>query len=116
MGDEGVWYFMPRTNLGRWSAWLLAAFFLLFIIFNILVASGQTGGDTFSDNLYLSIPAVIAAFCAISAFITGIISIIWEKEGHNRLSGYRNRASASVFPCRRISVPALDFSGGPKPI
>jgi uncharacterized membrane protein len=73
-------YIVPKTRLGKWSMWLIVVFILLFITFQLLVASGQRGGDTFLSNLTLSIPILTAGICGIAAFITGIISIIKSKE------------------------------------
>ncbi len=72
--------FIPRTRLGKWSIWLIVAFILLFMMFQLLVASGQRGGDTFFSNLALSVPMLIAGICGILAFFTGIIGIIKGKE------------------------------------
>jgi flagellar biosynthesis protein FliQ len=73
-------HFIPKTRLGRWSIWLIIAFILLLISFQLLVISGQRGGDTFFSNLVLSIPMLLAAISGISAFFTGIIGIIKSKE------------------------------------
>ena len=72
--------FIPNTRLGKWSIWLIVAFILLFMMFQLLVASGQRGGDTFFSNLALSVPMLIAGICGILAFFTGIIGIIKGKE------------------------------------
>ena len=73
-------HFIPRTYLGKWSIWLIVAFIALFIVFQILVASGQRGGATFFSKLLLSVPILIAAIADISSFFTGIIGIIKSKE------------------------------------
>ena len=73
-------YFIPKTRLGKWSIWLIIAFIVLFIIFQLLVASGQRGGATFFSNIALSVPMLIAGVSGISAFFTGIIGIIKSKE------------------------------------
>jgi hypothetical protein len=73
-------HFKPKTNLGKWSAWLIVAFAVSMASFGILVASGQRGGDTFFSNPILTIPVLIAATSGIAAFITGIISIVRRKE------------------------------------
>ncbi len=70
----------PKTRLGKWSIWLIIVFIVLFILFQLLVASGQSGGDTFFSNLLLSVPMLIAGISGISAFFTGIVSIIKGKE------------------------------------
>ena len=72
--------FAPKTRLGRFSVGLISAFFLLFILVQLLIASGQRGGETFFDNLWLSIPVLVEAICGILAFFTGIISIFRKKE------------------------------------
>src|SRR3989344_4200155 len=68
--------FLPRTKLGKRSLILIICFFLFLIIAHILIATGQEGGETFLDNLYISVPMLLAALSALSAFVTGIISII----------------------------------------
>ena len=73
-------HFIPKTPLGQWSIWLITVFIVLFIVFQILVASGQRGGATFFSNLALSIPMLIAGITGILAFFTGIIGIIKNKE------------------------------------
>ena len=73
-------HFIPKTQLGKWSIWLIIAFIVLFMSFQLLVASGQRGGDTFFSNLALSVPMLIAGISGISAFFTGIIGIIRNKE------------------------------------
>jgi len=88
----------PKTKLGRWSVGLIAAFFILFAIFQLLVGSGQQGGETFSDNLLLSIPALLMATMGIAAFVTGIIAIIKHKE-----------RSILVFISSLIGFLVLDF-------
>ena len=72
--------FLPKTVLGRWSFWLIVAFALFFLIFQLLVASGQRGGETFSGNWLLIIPIFLAVICGISSLIVGLVSIIKDKE------------------------------------
>ena len=73
-------HFKPKTNLGKWSAWLIVAFAVSMASFGILLASGQRGGDTFFSNPIIGIPILIAAASGIAAFITGLISIVRRKE------------------------------------
>jgi len=73
-------HFIPKTNLGKWSIWLIIAFIILFIVSQLLVSSGQRGGATFFSNLLLSIPMLVAGISGISAFFVGIIGIIKSKE------------------------------------
>jgi hypothetical protein len=42
--------------------------------------SGQRGGEKFFGNLALTIPILLAGISGVSAFVTGIISIIKSKE------------------------------------
>jgi hypothetical protein len=72
--------FIPRTRLGKWSIWLIIAFIVLFITFQLLVASGQRGGATFFSNPTLAVPMLISGISGMFAFFTGIIGIIKSKE------------------------------------
>ncbi|MFC1938777.1 hypothetical protein ACFLWM_01295 [Chloroflexota bacterium] len=49
-------------------------------MFRINVLLGQRGGDTFFSNPSLAIPILLAGISGIAAFITGLISIIRDKE------------------------------------
>jgi len=71
---------MPKTILGRWSVGLIVLFLLLLVLFHILVASGQRGGETFFSNPYLAFTGIFIAMSGISSFFTGIFSIIRNKE------------------------------------
>ncbi len=93
--------FKPKTTLGKWAIALTTCLILFFIIFQILVASGQRGGDTFFDNVTLAIPITLAGISGISAFVTGITSIIRNKE-----------RSALVFLATTIGFLVLLFSFG----
>jgi len=78
-------YTVPKTKLGKWAVRLIAGFFLLFILVQIIAAVGRNQGafDSDSFNAYqILIPATIipAGICGIAAFFTGIISIIKSKE------------------------------------
>jgi len=73
-------HFKPKTALGRWSVGLIIVFVLLLASFQLLVASGQRGGETFFSNLILTIPMLIAGISGISAFATGLIGIIRSRE------------------------------------
>jgi hypothetical protein len=72
--------FKPTTKIGKWSTGLIIAFFLFLAVFVILVASGQRGDDTFFSFTALTIPGLLAGVAALSAFVTGVISIIKSKE------------------------------------
>ena len=66
--------------MGRWSIGLTASLLFFFVLFQLLVASGQRGGDTFFSNLVLTIPILLAGISGVSAFLSGIIGIIKRKE------------------------------------
>jgi Na+/melibiose symporter-like transporter len=81
------WKVTPKTTLGKWSVGLILAMPILFII-----------GTSFTNSLYQSIPAgetilkdiaarpalaltMLAGMAAgISAFITGLLAILRQKE------------------------------------
>ena len=73
-------HFMPKTALGKWSVALIVAFIVLLISFQLLVASGQRGGETFFSNLMLAVPMLIAGISGVSAFVTGLIGVIRSRE------------------------------------
>jgi len=72
---------MPRTKLGKWSVGLAVAFFFLLAtgIF-VILRQGPRADETFFDNPVASIPMLGAGAAGITAFLTGIISIIKHKE------------------------------------
>jgi Na+/melibiose symporter-like transporter len=81
------WKILPGTTLGKWSVVLIVAMPLLFVI-----------GTSFTNSIYKSVPAggtiladiavrpalaltMLAGMAAgISAFITGLLAIIRQKE------------------------------------
>ena len=72
---------LPKTPLGKWLVGFVIAFFLLLATGMFVVSVlGQEGGETFFDNLWISIPMLGAGASAIAAFIAGIIAIIKNKE------------------------------------
>ena len=73
-------HFKPKTRLGKRSAWLLVTLAVLMGVFRINILLGQRGGDTFFSNPSLAIPILLAGISGIAAFITGLMSIIREKE------------------------------------
>jgi len=71
---------MPKTVLGKWAIRLIVVFFILFAVFQVLVAIGQRGGEKFFDNLLLAIPGLLMAITGIGSFFTGIVSVARYKE------------------------------------
>ena len=73
-------HFMPKTTLGKWSVALIVAFIILLVSFQLLVASGQRGSETFFSALILTVPILIAGITGVSAFVTGLIGVIRSRE------------------------------------
>jgi hypothetical protein len=71
---------LSKIPWGKWSVGLAVAFILFFALFQILVASGQRGGETFFSNLLLTVPVLLGGTCGVAAFVAGLISIIKSKE------------------------------------
>ena len=92
---------MPKTKLGKGSLICIGLFFILLVIVQLIVASGQTGGETFFDNLYISIPMFLAGIAGVLSFVLGIIGIIKSKE-----------RSALVFISSLIGLLILVFAVG----
>ena len=54
---------------------------VVFIVtFQLLVLSGQRGGETFFSNPVLTIPILLAGTSGVFAFLTGLISVIRNRE------------------------------------
>lgn len=72
----------PTTKLGNLSVRLILVFLLIFMLTNVVVIGlfKQEGGDTFFDNLYISIPMLAAFIVAFVAFVTGLTSVLRDKE------------------------------------
>ncbi len=66
---------VPFSVLGRWSALAGVAFLVFIGLFALLVAAGQRGGEEFFDNLWLTVPMLIAYFSAVAAFVLGAVAI-----------------------------------------
>ena len=71
---------LPQSALGKWSVGLLAAFVVFFAVFELLVASGQRGGETFFSNLALTIPILFAGASGVLAFVTGLAGVVRNRE------------------------------------
>ncbi len=72
---------MPSTQLAVWSLWLIVLFVAVLAsvtlttqIFNL------QGGETFTDNLFVSKPMLVAMGVAICAFVIGVLSVARYKE------------------------------------
>ena len=70
----------PATRLGWWSVGLSLGFLTFFTLFQILVITGQRGGETFFSNPWLALSILIAAGSAIAGGVTAIAAIFWRRE------------------------------------
>lgn len=71
---------VPATSAGRWCLASFTFGVLGFIAMMVSVVSGQEGGDTFTDNWWISGPALIAALGLVAAFATGLSAIVGSRE------------------------------------
>ena len=71
---------VPTTSLGRLAVLEMTAFLGLMALFAILVASGQRGGEGFFDNLWLTVPVLIAFASVVVATVAGAAAVITQGE------------------------------------
>ena len=71
---------LPRARPGWWSIGLTAVFFLFLWIFQLFVASGQRGGDTFFSNPWLAATILIAAASALAGGVAAALAIFRRGE------------------------------------
>ena len=71
---------LPSSGLGKKTLLLTFLFWIFFAIFWLVIKAGYRGGDTYWSQPALAIPFTIAGICGVSAFFTGLISVIKEKE------------------------------------
>ncbi len=90
----------PTTQPGWWSLALAAAFVALFALFQILVATGQRGGETFFSNPWLSSTILPAAVSALAGGVAAALAI------------FRGERSLFVFMTLLLGLFVLLFSLG----
>jgi hypothetical protein len=71
---------VPATGAGRWCLASFTFGVLSFVAMMVSVISGQEGGDTFTDNWWISGPALVAALGLVVAFATGLFAILGRRE------------------------------------
>lgn len=71
---------LPNTRLGKWSMWLIVVSVVFLILFMILVAFGERGGDSFFSNMKLSTFVLIAGIFGVASFLAGLLGIIKSRE------------------------------------
>jgi len=81
------WRITPKTTLGKWSVGLIIAMPVLFVLgsslANSLYKSVPAGGTIFADiaaRPALALTMLTGMAAGISAFITGLIAMIRQKE------------------------------------
>jgi hypothetical protein len=71
---------LPHTQYGRISLALAGGFVLAMAMFFSLATSGQTGGDTFFDSLWLATTILTAGVLVLAAGATSAIAIVFHRE------------------------------------
>ncbi len=71
---------LPESGAGRWAVGLFALAVASFTFMTLAVAAGQRGGEHFSDNWWLAVPAVVAGAGAVAAGGTGAYAIVRHHE------------------------------------
>ena len=78
---------MPKTTLGKWSIWLMAAMLLMFFFGSSLSRSiydsapaGNTILEDFAGRPALALSMLAGMLSGVAAFITGLLAILRQKE------------------------------------
>ena len=78
---------MPKTNLGKWSFWLIVAMPILILIGSSLtnslyesVPSGDTILEDIANRPVLALSMLAGLASGVGAFITGLVAILKQKE------------------------------------
>jgi hypothetical protein len=89
---------VPATTAGRWCLASFTFGVLSFITMMVSLSSGQEGGDTFTDNWWISGPALVAALGLVVAFATGLFAIVGSQErGRRSRSGHGDRSDRDAL-------------------
>jgi hypothetical protein len=73
-------HLLPKSKTGKCTAKLFLGSLIAFLVFQILIWSGQRGGDHFFSNLYLTIPFLTMFLLLVSCFFLGIYSVIKHRD------------------------------------
>jgi hypothetical protein len=84
----------PTTWWGRLAIGFIGAFGLFTAFFLGASISGQKGGETFTDNLWLFVPGLSGTICALLGLLTGLVGVIARKE-------------RSIFVILTVAITAL---------
>jgi hypothetical protein len=73
-------FMVPATAGGRWCVASFGVGVVGFVAMVVSVGSGQEGGEAFSDNWWISGPALLAVLGAVGALATGLFAIVRQRE------------------------------------
>ena len=71
---------LPSSRDGRWSVGLAVVSLVSLGWFFLMVASGQRGGDSFSDNWLLTGPMVVVVAAGIAGLIVALVAVLRSHE------------------------------------
>lgn len=71
---------MPKTRLGKWSVGLIIVFFALLFAGRLVAAATGGGGETFYDNIPLSLTMLSAVLSSVAAFFVGLVAVVKRHE------------------------------------
>ena len=98
--------FWPTSHAGRVSVGALATFALGLAGLFTAAASGQEGGETFSDNWWLAGPGLLAALASIVAFVASITALTrWRERAISVIVALAMSSMAIVFMLGEFIVP-----------
>jgi hypothetical protein len=93
----------PTSRLGWWSVWTFGMLVAGFAVMLTMAILGETGGETFRDNLALSIPAAVAFAGATVSIGSGIVAAVRSHE-RSVAAGVAAAASTVVFLFVNLSL------------
>ena len=71
---------LPTSRPGHWSLGFLGGAAMAFVVANLGVALGQTGGDTFFDNPFLAFAMLTAGACAVASGTLAAFAIATRRD------------------------------------
>jgi hypothetical protein len=71
---------MPKTTIGKWSVGLIGAFFILLMAGSLVASATGGGGETFFDNIPLSLTMLGAVVSGVLAGVVGLVAVIKKRE------------------------------------
>ena len=98
----------PVTRWGWATVGLFAGFVLSSAFFQLAVATGQKGGDTIFDNLWLSIPGLAGTVFALLATAAGGVAVFVRRERTTLVSlVFAIGLIVTIFTLAEVGVPLL---------